>query len=532
MRAVAVIATVLVAAAGAAFVAFATAEHGLAVSVDSVKYLSTARSVLDGEGFVQFDGEPYVLWPPLYPLAIAAIGLADSGLVEALRIAHVVVFAGIVIASMLLFRRMGVAPTAAVAGATAVAAAPPLVYTVVTVQSELFFVAWVLVYLFAIVGAVERPTRMRIALAGLVVGLATLQRYAGVALAASGVMTFLVSSRSASLRRRVAEAAGFGIVAGLPLAVWLVRNIIVVGSAFGDHPSGSRSLALNARDLVETMTSWFLPASSMDFEQRVQYGLGIVGVATLGLLVSSLRRRRDGPAEPHSANTPSNETSDASADPDRSRRIWLVATLVLVAVYIGFYLTTSTLRHQGRIGHRYMGPVWIPTFGLLLAGLSSLSRGFARVARSRYASWVLPVAALVVWGIALAAPRLADMTDQLRRGGFPGYTAVGWQQSPMLEWLAQSRSELDAPVYTNSTEALYYVAGIRSQALRTRLAHPAKIRDSSMVDRDAVIVWFDPYLSRRPLPKGSFADFDRLGEGATVEPWRRFEDGTIYTVRF
>lgn len=542
MRVAVGIGVVVVAAAAVAFVAFATAVHGLGVSVDAVKYLSTGRSLLAGEGFVQFDGEPYVLWPPLYPLVIAAAGLADTEIVEALRFVHLAVFALVLLASAVFLRRLDVPGAVVVVGVAAVAVAPPVLQIVVAVQSELIFVAFVLAYLFAITRAIERPTRTRIAIAGIVVALATLQRYAGVALAASGALTLVIAPRSTKLGRRFVEAAGFVFVAMLPLAGWLARNAIVAGGMFGDHPAGTRSLALNARDLVDTLSSWFLPARSMGYDERMPYGIAILAVATLGLVVSSIVRARrashapapdvDEPETPPSIEPDDDARTGAPAPANRSRLVWIVAAFVLVAIYIGFYLTTSTLRHQGRIGHRYMGPIWIPTFGLLLAGFCSAAAGFARLARSRYAASILPIAALVAWGIAVAAPRLEDTTDQLRRGGFSGYTAVGWQRSPMLEWLAEHRDEVEGSVYTNSTEALYYVLGLESQALRTRLSHPAKIRDSAVVDHDAWIVWFDPYLSRRPLPKGTFADFDRLREGATVEPWRRFVDGTIYRVRF
>lgn len=65
-------------AVGAAAVLYATARFGPGASADSATYLSVARSLAHGDGFVRFDGHGYHSWPPLYPLLLApliALGL-------------------------------------------------------------------------------------------------------------------------------------------------------------------------------------------------------------------------------------------------------------------------------------------------------------------------------------------------------------------------------------------------------------------------------------------------------------------------
>jgi hypothetical protein len=55
-----------------------TRSHGVGLTPDSVDYLSAADSLRAGQGMIQADGRAFVLWPPLYPLLLAAIGeLAD-----------------------------------------------------------------------------------------------------------------------------------------------------------------------------------------------------------------------------------------------------------------------------------------------------------------------------------------------------------------------------------------------------------------------------------------------------------------------
>jgi hypothetical protein len=60
---------------GSMMVNYGTGKYGIGVSPDSVGYISTAQSLLNRTGFHLFNGEPFVQWPPLYPLLLAALGL-------------------------------------------------------------------------------------------------------------------------------------------------------------------------------------------------------------------------------------------------------------------------------------------------------------------------------------------------------------------------------------------------------------------------------------------------------------------------
>src|SRR5512140_2979032 len=60
---------------GLIFVWITTSKYGAGVSSDAVRAMSTAQGLLAGRGFVDFTGTPYVLWPPLYPLLLAGLGL-------------------------------------------------------------------------------------------------------------------------------------------------------------------------------------------------------------------------------------------------------------------------------------------------------------------------------------------------------------------------------------------------------------------------------------------------------------------------
>ena len=90
---------------------------------------------------------------------------------------------------------------------------------------------------------------------------------------------------------------------------------------------------------------------------------------------------------------------------------------------------------------------------------------------------------------------------------------------------------LEGTVYTNSPEAMYILCDVRAQEILTRLSHPTKVEAAATVEEAGAIVWFAPFRSRQPLPKGSFEDFEKYGQGVEVLPLETFVDGAVFRVR-
>jgi hypothetical protein len=83
--------------------------YGAAVSPDSVKYITSARNLADGNGLLQLadNGElvPLTLWAPLYPVLLSAGALIGVDPWEFGRYLNAILFAGnILLLQMILFR--------------------------------------------------------------------------------------------------------------------------------------------------------------------------------------------------------------------------------------------------------------------------------------------------------------------------------------------------------------------------------------------------------------------------------------------
>ena len=193
---------------------------------DAFRYDFAARALLDGQGYVHFNGEPTAFWPPGYPLLLAAAyGLFGESVVvaELLNVVLGTATGGLV---YLIGRRtLGQGP--ALVGAGIVAAFPSLVFFTAVTLSEVTFTFLVLlaVYLLIVEAQSGRRRDLRLLLAaGLVLGYASLVRGQAMLLPLALLPFWLRSGADRSAIADKLVALGLGI--GLIVAPWTVRNAI------------------------------------------------------------------------------------------------------------------------------------------------------------------------------------------------------------------------------------------------------------------------------------------------------------------
>lgn len=189
-----------------------------------LRYRPIADSVLAGQGF-SLEGYPTAVAPPLYPLFVAGCQRLFGGAAGGLRFPLLLVDLGCVLLVWALGRRLLDPRRGLVAGLLA-AMCPYTIWTTALATTEPLFLALHTGFLLAFVAAEERPTAGRGAIAGAVLGLATLTR--AVPLLLPVVLAPLWFVRAPRPRRRA--AAGIAAFLGVFLAVlapWIVRNTLL-----------------------------------------------------------------------------------------------------------------------------------------------------------------------------------------------------------------------------------------------------------------------------------------------------------------
>jgi hypothetical protein len=271
------------------FVLITTAKYGAGVSSDAARNLSTADSLLAGRGFVDMVGAPFVLWPPLYPLVLAALSWLTRW--DTFRTAwylNAVLYpVNIWLSGWLLYRTFRQRPVYAVAGALILLLSRSMLRIHANVASEPLFETLILLFFFAAATYLRDSSWRALWSMCLLAGLATLQRYLGVALIA--IITAVVYHRGGW--RALAAAAAPIVLSMVPIAAWaILHNLPASASLFGPRELGAMLPLENIGLSLTKILWWFIPRTGF-LDSLVLRPWIPVGAFVLLLLL--INRRKD-----------------------------------------------------------------------------------------------------------------------------------------------------------------------------------------------------------------------------------------------
>ncbi len=493
-------------AALAAVATWIATRHGAGMSPDSVTYLSAARNLASGHGYTDFTGQALTTFPPGYPALVAVINVLGLSIATGARIVNAVSFAAIVILAGALVRRHTSSPFVAVGTTLLVAVSPAMINVASNAWSEPLFCALVLAFILALedAAAPARPVRS-LALAGVLVGLAVLVRYAGLSLLIVGSLTLVVSTYREGLRavsHRLAVFLGAGIA--LP-ALWILRNAT----------SGTRFI-LGPR--VPAPGSWFsFVGRFLDGAKGLFTSGGVVTAATLvGLLLGS------GALVAYRARW---------GRPDRtgSRRSGVLPLVIYVAVYAAVVISAGKTAGAS-VDQRIVAPIYVPALILGAVLLDVLLAQPARVVGRRWAAVVPGLVGLIA--VTYVASTGVSFASVAWNNGTAarGYT----QQSSDRFQLVDSVEALNrrALVATNRPWTLFEATGRQPIVPSPGTVAPELALTPVLVsqlatqscDRPVYLAWFQ-YAAQWPFTPA------QLSATLDLSPVQTLRDGTLYLVR-
>jgi len=486
----------------------AVTRQGLYVSPDSVSYVGTARSLLDGRGWTPPPGLPELgHFPPLFIVALAGVGRLGFDPLDAARIVNVIAFGGVVaLVGVVLWRRTA-SVAAALVGSLLVLVAVDLLTFSAAALSEPLFIVLGLAAMVALAAHLERRRPALFVVAGALVAAAVLTRYVGVALVVAGMATIV---RFGGGRRFHAALdslvfAAIGVVPALAWMAWAGRGNAPAGERTVVHLPGLGYLGQAAQP-VGRWTMPFVPPA---------VGLTLAALVVVGC--AALLRRQPLPSTPAAA-----PRSAPPARPELSALPWLLSAFVVS--YLGVLVADRAfLDASGRLDARFLVPLHVVAVVLVVPPLY-------RAVQARR----VPVAALAV-GAALVVLQIADAAVWTADGltdvgvGRRGYTASAWRTSRVLAAIAAA--DPDQPVYTNGFDALYFLTGRQARPLPaekdylTGRANPRYPEELALLGRSGGLVAYFGALTARRSFLPSQASLER------ALPLQRVESddvGTLY----
>lgn len=452
----------------------AIGPYGTGISRDSIEYLAAARNLEEGKGLTSFNGEPYILWPPLYPLALAFFGWATTvdplvagGWLNALLFGASIYLAGLFFGIVFRERKVW-----SIAGASMILVSPAIFGLAINLLSDLLFLVLCLLFMVAILRWYEAPRTSRLLTAGFLAGLAILARYIGFELVLLGAGVILFRQAPAERLRKLLT---FGLTAGLPLLIWVIRNLAVSGSLLGPRHAARRALGDNLLATMAQLRLWLVPEASA-LDERLSLWLILLVFLAAGLLSIWTARSGTQRIEPTSAGL----------------------MLGFGALYLPLLVISASVTDVTAIDQRLVMPAY-PAFILacciLLDGMLS---GALRLSGWRLAVPVLVVTA--IWAFRPASSSLAILT-QSRADGVPVYNYLNtreFQTSAVVEFLSSNPLPADAGVYSNSATATYLYTGhpcaaspVKGNPNEREVRYPlADYLDAWPESQPAYLVWF------------------------------------------
>ena len=505
-----------------------TSTYGVAINADAVTYISTAESLVNGEGLRTFSDGKYVNWPPAFPLLLAAIGVFGFDLAEAGRLLNAAILGVVVFLVGLWLHRSSRHRTLALLGTVSMATSLPLCHVSSYLISEPAFILFILLALMTLARFLNGG-RAAFAAAIAFAGLAATTRYLGATVIVAGVL-MLLFRRRVPMPAKLKDAAIYGVLSSLPLALSMLRNQMVSGTPTGarlEKDASGFTVFDSLIQLADTVYIGLLPASVPNWVGYLLLaGVILVGLGIVLVCVGATKHR-----------TPAHSTETTPIYP----------CAVFSAIYLAVLVTTAGSTTEEIVGARYLAPVFAP---LAIVAIALLDRFLALEARAPLKAIKRAVALLALTAafanIGLASLKNFQLTEKSLASGYYGYTSQAWARSATIAHLRAT--SIAAPIYSNDPAAVYYLA-----TAPTRVRSVPHVIDSEKCAAwlrrirqagGAHVVWFhtryvwphseivaqDKQKLIRSRPNNRrFCDIDAL-PSSTVTRTAELPDGTIYHI--
>lgn len=445
-------AALLVLAIFAVAVVIAGTRWGPAVDDDSYRYIAAARNLAAGLGFGTLTADesivPLTHFPPFVSLSLTPFELVGVDDIQAFRWINAIAFGSTVALSSLAIYWMTESNAFSILGALLILLSEVMIVATAAAMSEALYLFLALLGLMLLARAGNPIKRRRLVVSALLIGLAFLTRYVGIALVAAGSIWILLDL-SASRHKRFADAVLFSAVAILPMAVWVLRNWILFSNAT------NRSAILHPLDLgflrgmLNVIFIWFIPGRFVHGREPLLL-LTLIVVAVILAGVTLLRRRRG--------------TSELVNWLETRPPTLEVLLSTYVVTYIAVFLISRFIFDPAIYPvNRLLAPLHHTLLLLLPVLLAWLWSSGHQIIRG-------VIVSLGLFFVFLYGFRAVDTVTYMYEEGF-GYTSRQWHGSEAIA-LVESMESRD--VYTNAIPAIYFWTGrtVRTMhGLRETKAH-------------------------------------------------------------
>ena len=410
---------------------------------DSAYYVSAARNLAAGEGFVVFDGRQYSD-PPLFPLLMATGVLVGIDAVDAARYVNAAAFGLTVFTVAAWLIRHVRSPLLAVWAGCACACSISLASAAVSIWTEIIFVLFIVVSLSRLDRFLSRPTAPALLLAAAAAAAACLTRYAGAPLIGAGALILLLRNDT-GMRDRLRDTALWSAVSLAPIASWaaVIRSPAVASDV---GISGLYSL----HEATGKFVLWLFGPTGFDLLNgtlgRVT-GIDLAGITVTAIAVKSVLLAVAALGSGYALARYRPGFLQANRTP-------LTVAAVFAAAYVLFLVMFLPLRGI-TLTSRYLLPLFPPLLvvaTLVLDGFVAKGsfKNAAAAAKIGLAATAVPVVVAIVTSLWLV--QQVGATYRATKDGL--HDIPGFVESDFIRYLSTNR--LDGYVWTNHAPVVFF----------------------------------------------------------------------------
>jgi hypothetical protein len=487
--------SLVAALAGFILIQFFAKHSGIGVSPDSVTYLSAARHLYSGKGFISFDNLPVVDFPFGYPFFLTIISWITRQ--EPLQFAPVL--NGILFGILLYLSGSIMNGFQKPSGwykrilLLCILMSPALQEVYSLLWSETVFLILILLFIVSLYNYLNKMTIGWLWISAAVCAWACVTRYAGIFLLPAG-LSLLFFNQDLIRKIRIRHCLLFGAVSVTPFLFNILRNNLLTGLAMGQRLKNNAGIVKIMENFGGGICDWLSLERKPGLAVFISFAVGIIFISAILILYRQ----------------------------KKSRASFEYITAVTGLAYGVFMLLTSSLTRYEALTSRLLAPIFIPLVWTMTWWIPEFLSGISL----RY-KWIF--GALILLGTAwyLNVQLAADYEyyDGVKDAGVPGYREDPFVQSEIVRAVNGYKKSFDPalPIYSNAGEAVYFVTGLPARQLPFT-AYPAKLQAYYAL-KNSYLVWF------RDLDNPDMPTLDSILRNKNLQLVKELPDGAIYQSR-
>lgn len=491
---------------GACFIILLISSCGVGVSPDSVYYISVARHVADGTGFVGYDGYYFILQPPLYPLLLATIikifsidPLISSGYLNAILFGLVIYYSG-----LFLLNHLKSLPLIII-GTISIMVSFVIIQISLIALSEPLFILFVLLYLNYFDNYRSKDTITSLLLFSTAAALACLTRYVGVIIILSASISIFIWKRK-TLKEMVRHLIIFWLISIIPIGLWILRNYFLSDTLVGQRADSSYTLSQNILFLLNVMLKWYFPIQIN--EQQLFFIMLIIFVGILALIIFHKKWTK--------YHIKLKQISPA---------------IIFILFYSGIIVISSTTTAYDKIANRLLSPIFVPFIFIIFLILDNILVWISRHFYQRLIP-ILFLIGIIAWMEYPVTETIYNIEDYVGQAGWE-YSSKSWRDNAVIKYLTDHKQfEAGYSFYSNVPEAVYILANKETKwsPQKTMYNSPELIKKNLGLrsiwkgKNKAYLVWFNS------INRNFLFTIDELKKSSNMVMVAKLKDGEIYTI--